>query len=183
MTEEERIRRVAGGDKAAFGPLVEAYQGLVYSYLRRQGMDVDPAHDVLQETFTKAMGSLASLREPGAFKAWLLRIAHSELLKYLRKQKETAVDFSAEESKALLAKASEALEGNDPAEIAGRHLEAARVLQRMEKLPQIYRQTLFLRYQGGLPYKDVARVLGITVENAKFRVHHGLKLLRALCLS
>lgn len=181
--EEERIRKVQAGDLQAFGPIVERYQGLVFTYLRRQGMDSEGAADVLQETFAKALQGIGSLREPGAFKAWLLRIAHNELVKDARKRRDVVADLGAEESQALLARAQETLGQVDPAEVAGKYLDARRVLDRMDRLATIYRETLLLRFQGGLQYKEIAEVLGITVENAKFRVHHGLKLLRAMLVA
>ena len=39
------------------------------------------------------------------------------------------------------------------------------------------------RFQGGLSYKEIAGALEITLENTKFRIHHGLKLLRALLVT
>ncbi len=183
MTDEERIRRVVAGDPSAFGPLVEANQGLVYGYLRRRGLDSDEAHDLMQETFLRAMNSLATLREPAAFKGWLMRIAHNELLKHVRGRKESAADLSSEESQALLARGSEALESMDPSEFAGKHLDAQRLLGGLDRLPAIYKESLLLRYQAGLAIKDVAQTLGITLENAKFRIHHGLKLLRAILVT
>lgn len=178
--EAEQVRRAAAGDRAAFGPLVEAYQGLVFTYFRRQGADAELARDLLQETFTRALGSIGSLREPAAFKGWLMRIATNELLKNVRRRRETVADFSGEESQRLLSEADETMADKDPGELARTRFDAARALVGMQKLPDIYRQTLLLRFQAGLSYKEIAGTLGITLENAKFRIHHGLKLLRAL---
>lgn len=179
-SDAECIQRVKAGDRSAFGPLVERYQGLVFSYLRRLGHDREGAEDLLQESFAKALGSLDSLREVAAFKAWLLRIARNESLKLVKKRKEQATDFSAGESEALLAKAAEQLEGLDPSVLADRYFDAKNLVAGLEKLPTIYRETLLLRFQGGLSYKEVASALDITLENTKFRIHHGLKLLRGL---
>lgn len=177
------IEQVRAGDPSAFGPLVERYQGLVFTYLRRQGHDQETSRDLLQETFTRALTGLAKLRETAAFKAWLMRIAHNESMKLRRKRRETSTDFSAQESEALLARASEQLETVDPGEVVDRYFDSRRLVERMGRLPVIYRETLLLRFQGGLSYKEVAQTLEVSLETVKFRIHHGLKLLRALLVT
>lgn len=183
MTEAERIRKVQNGDLASFGPLVESYQGLVFTYLRRLGHDYDTALDLLQETFTKALSSISDLRETAAFKSWLMRIARNESIRLRRKSKESSFDFSEAEGEALLAKAQEVLETQDPSALATQTFEAQALVEGLSKIPEKYREILLLRFQGGLAYKEIARVLDISLENTKFRIHHGLKLLRARVLT
>jgi RNA polymerase sigma-70 factor (ECF subfamily) len=183
VSDQENIAKVRAGDRSAFAPLVVRYQGLVFSYLRRFGHDRETARDLMQETFAKALTKLDSLRDPKAFKAWLMQIARNESMAAARKRKETAIDWSAGESEAILAQAQETLEQTDPAEIADRYFDAKRLLAGLQKIPEKYRETLLLRFQGGLTYKEVAATMGITLENTKFRIHHGLKLLRAVLVT
>jgi RNA polymerase sigma-70 factor (ECF subfamily) len=181
--DAECIEKVKAGETRAFGPLVERYQGLVFTFLRRQGHDSERARDLLQETFLKALSNLSSLREAGAFKAWLMRIARNESLRILKKNKESLTDFSAQESEALLSRAAEVLGQVDPAARVEQTFDARRLVDQLDRLPTIYRETLLLRFQGGLSYKDVARALDVSLETVKFRIHHGLKLLRALLIA
>lgn len=183
MSDQDNIAKVKAGDRSAFAPLVVRYQGLVFSYLRRFGHDRETAQDLMQETFAKALTKLDTLRDPSAFKAWLMQIARNESMAAARKRKETATDWSAGESEALLARAQETMDQVDPAELADRHFDSKRLLEGMQKLPDKYRETLLLRFQGGLSYKEVADTMGITLENTKFRIHHGLKLLRAVLVT
>jgi RNA polymerase sigma-70 factor (ECF subfamily) len=73
--EVERLVRLAqGGDRAAFGQLVERFQGSVLAIARRRHRDQEEAAELVQEVFLHAMRKLGQLREPACFGAWLHRI-------------------------------------------------------------------------------------------------------------
>lgn len=45
------------------------------------------------------------------------------------------------------------------------------VLAELAKLPEVDRSALLLRVNDGLPYDQIARILGITIAAAKVKVH------------
>ena len=59
------------GDRAAFGELIEQFQGAVYAIaLRRLGDHAD-AQEVCQEVFIQAMRKIGQLRDRRCFAGWL----------------------------------------------------------------------------------------------------------------
>lgn len=71
---EQLVRRAQMGDRAAFGELVERFQGSVFAVARRRHRDIHEAAELVQEVFLHALRKIGQLREPACFGAWLRRI-------------------------------------------------------------------------------------------------------------
>ena len=92
---EEQIRalvdRSARGDKRAFGDLYGLYLTDVYRYFARHLNEPADAEDLAERTFLKVWRSLHRFRWRGKpFSAWLMTIAHNELVDFYRAQKQSA---------------------------------------------------------------------------------------------
>src|SRR5947209_6182942 len=68
------IERARGGDRAAFGELVERFQPAVYAVALARLRDVNEAVELTQEVFIHAMTKLDQLRDPLCFVGWLRQI-------------------------------------------------------------------------------------------------------------
>jgi RNA polymerase sigma-70 factor (ECF subfamily) len=68
------VERVRGGDKQAFGLLVDKYRRKLLRLLSRMVRDPDEIEDIAQETFIKAYRALPQFRGDAAFYTWLYRI-------------------------------------------------------------------------------------------------------------
>ena len=66
------VKRAQGGDRSAFGRLVEAFERTVYAICLRRLGDASEAMDLTQEVFLHAINRLNQLREPERFKSWLM---------------------------------------------------------------------------------------------------------------
>src|SRR6185295_4566277 len=69
------VRRAQSGDRTAFEDLIRAHARLVWASV--YGWVRDPAwtEDLVQDTFLKAWEALRELKQPEAFRGWLLTIA------------------------------------------------------------------------------------------------------------
>ena len=86
------------GDDRAFTELVRRRQGAVRGLLRRLCGDPALADDLAQETFLLAWRKLGALRSPGAFGAWLKRIAVNLFLQHARRAGRSHPDSGEAES-------------------------------------------------------------------------------------
>lgn len=169
------------GDGAAFGTLVRRHQDAVYRLVRRYARSTDEAMDLAQRAFLQAFEAarraLPRLLRDGAgaevpFRAWLLRIAVNLGKNHTRDRARwpsapmEAVDAEAPSR----ATAYEALE---------RAQSEAMARQAVLVLPRRQREVFSLRIDAGLPFAEVAAVLGITEGNAKAHFHHAVQRLRA----
>jgi RNA polymerase sigma-70 factor (ECF subfamily) len=74
------------GDAAAFERLVRRWQGRVLRRALHLTGDLEAARDVAQECWLAVIRSLRSLRDPGCFPAWLLRIVANKSRDWVRRQ-------------------------------------------------------------------------------------------------
>ena len=85
--EQGLVRRAQQHDQEAFAELYEEYFDKVYRYVAlRIGNQVE-AEDLTQQVFTKVLRSISSFKWRNIpFGAWLFRIAHNQVVDYLRKK-------------------------------------------------------------------------------------------------
>jgi RNA polymerase sigma-70 factor, ECF subfamily len=168
--EEERLIRAAQkGDRPAFAVLVEHYWDRLYRWLYRMTHDRHAAEDLTQETFLKAFAGLKRFRAGTNFAAWLFRIAHNNFANGRRKTRprEPLPDDLA------------AKDGDPSAEAQSR--EALGDLARaVNRVPEEFRAALLLRVEQGLSFREIAEVLDLTEETARWRVFKARQKLLAL---
>jgi len=165
------VAAAQAGDQEAFAALVERYQGLVFAVCYRLLGDRDAAEDIAQDAFVRAYLALDRFRGTN-FRAWVLRIAHNAALDYLRslsRHRQVPLDRAPEERVEL--------ESPSPVEQGGlvAALEAA-----LAALPPEQRAVVLLVDVEGLPYEEVAAVLGVPVGTVKSRLARARVRLRAL---
>lgn len=78
LTDEELVRRVTGGDVAAYETLVKKYERFVFGVAFQLLANVEDARDVSQNTFIRAFTRLDQVRDASRLRFWLRQIAVSE---------------------------------------------------------------------------------------------------------
>jgi RNA polymerase sigma-70 factor (ECF subfamily) len=166
LTEEHRLIRAAqGGDRPSFAALVERYWDRLYRWLYHLTHDRHAAEDLAQETFLKAFAGLGRfrLRAGAGFSAWLFRIAHNA--------------FADQYRSAAAGRRREALPDDLPAPPGGGPVEEAQSREAIQevgralgRLPAEFRAALLLRAEQGLSFREIAAVMNLTEETARWRV-------------
>ena len=142
----------------------QEYKNLLRGYIAKRVRDADAVDDLLQEVYLKAHMSLHTLKAKGSIVSWLFRITANAMADHYRSRK--PADTLPDE---LVAPESEP----DPvAELA----VCLRPL--IVGLPERYRSALVLSELEGLPQREVATRLGISLSGAKSRVQRGREKLR-----
>ena len=88
MQEElNLVQRARQGDQEAFARLYEAHFDKIFRYVVLKIRNQAEAEDMTQQVFVKAYESIGSYQSQGVpFTAWLFRIAHNQMVDYVRKQ-------------------------------------------------------------------------------------------------
>ncbi len=166
---EHTAIQAAKADPRAFTPLYNAYHAVIFRFIHRRTNSRELTADLTQQTFLKALLALPRYESRGLpFRAWLYRIAMNELRMHWRKRKETVMDLSYAEVKALRTEIGLAEEGDD----------LQRLARSLGRLPSDKSRLIELRYFDGLSFQEVGAVLGIAEDAAKMRVHRVLATLR-----
>ncbi len=159
LEEPALIRAAQAGDRQAFAALVEQYWDRLYRWLYHLTRDRHTAEDLAQEAFLKAFAHLARFQPDTNFRAWLFRIAHNAFANQYRAGRRNG-------------SLPEDLPGPDRGPVAELLEQEAlqRVARALERLPAEFRGALLLRIEEGLSFRQIADVLGLTEETARWRV-------------
>jgi len=159
--ESEWIVAAQGGDRQAFAKLIELYYDRLYRWLYHLTRNREKAEDLVQETFLKVLGALGSFRPGSNFRAWLFRIGHNNFVNLKRAERRTTAPLPDDAS---------GTEVGGPV-ITASDREAVRVVaQAIAELPPEFRSALLLRADEGLSFREIAAIMGITEETARWRV-------------
>jgi RNA polymerase sigma factor (sigma-70 family) len=167
--------RLARDLDGSFEELVLGHQRLVFGLALRVVGDRGDAEEVAQDTFERAYHALAGYPAERVaamrLRPWLARIA----LNRLRRRPPPARPLEDGDGQPLAVAAPAAAE---PAQVAERGQERALLAELLAGLPRAYREAVVLRHVEGLPYAEVAEVLGRPVGTVKTHVHRGVRQLR-----
>ena len=153
---------------AAFAQLVERYWDRLRQWLCGMTRQTHQAEDLTQEAFLKAWVSLPNLQEAATFRVWLFRIAKHAWLDSSRGPRGRATET-------LPLSLTETQPG--PVEQVLEAETEQMLHQAIERLPADYRATYWLWTREHMPYSDIAAVLGITEQKARWRVFKARSLL------
>lgn len=174
MEDSELAQKARGGDRNAFGTLVERYQSPIYGFALHFFRSPDVAEDVAQETFLRAFRFLHSYDESRRFVTWLYSIARNICIdRHRERARKEGVPLDDVPADQLMNEDPE----NDPLGNLLRR-EARRVLKSaVDNLPEKYKTPIILCYMEGLSYQEIGEVLGISLNNTKIRIFRAKKLL------
>jgi RNA polymerase sigma-70 factor, ECF subfamily len=165
------VEAVLNGDRDAFRLLVEREQGAVFrACLRVLGRPHD-AEDVAQESFVIAYRSLGGYRGDGPLGGWLLRIATRHAFRRLGQRRPAGpLDDTIELTIGPLT--------GDPlaSALAGDRQHLVRLA--VAALAEPYRETIALRFFGGLALEEISAITGRPINTVKTHLRRGLRRLR-----
>ena len=173
------------GDVKAFELLLARHKKPVFNFCLRMVADRSAAEDALQEVFIKVVKSAKSWERQAKFTTWLYTIARNHCIDALRKasyRKTASLDQSlngSEDDGATLGDRVRDEEGISP----DRGAESERLRPKLEKalasLPEEQREVFVMREYAGMPFKDIASVVGVPENTVKSRMRYALEHLRA----
>ena len=167
LYERVLVLRCQAGDELAFGELVERYHARLRYYVRKMQADTASADDVLQDVWFDAYRGLPHLREPGAVRPWLYRIARDRVYRELRRRG-PLVERLADHDVPEPAYDDDEFTPDD----------VARIHEALAALPPEQREVLVLRFLEDMTYDDMARVCDSPVGTIRSRLHYAKRALR-----
>lgn len=177
--DQELVRQALAGNQAAYQELLQRHQKAIFAVVNKLVRNREEARDLVQETFMKAFGSLATYREEYQFSTWLHRIASNCAIDFIRKKKIEALSLD----QPIQTKDSQVtLEVPDwSANPETEWVEKQRSLtiqEAIDSLPQGYKEVILYRHKEEKSYQEIAAILGIPVGTVKARIFRGRELLK-----
>ena len=150
-----------------FQTLLDSHQGDVYRFLVATVGPVE-ADDAFQETWISALRAYPRLRGAENLRGWLLKIAQRKAIDAHRARGRRPVPVESMPERVA------ATPGGGAATLNGESDLWASV----RDLPEKQRTAVFCRSVLGMPYDELAELLGSSEDAARRNVHEGLKKLR-----
>jgi RNA polymerase sigma-70 factor (ECF subfamily) len=174
---EPLVRSAQEGNLSAFGSIYESFFPKVYRYVAARVGHGPEAEDMAQEVFLKAMNSLDKFQFRGPpFAAWLFRIAHNLVVDRARHTKSTSGPA------VPLDEALELPGSQNVEEQALQALDVEVLREALDKVSELQRQVVLLRFIAGLSLAETAVAMNKKENAIKALQHSALGALRRIML-
>ena len=154
MTDAGLLEAAAGGSQMAFAEIVNRHFQPVYRLAWRITGAAADAEDVAQEAFVRLWRDPRQVREAGALKGWLMRVASNAAIDRGRRPRQDALE--------------DAPDIGDPQARPDAPLDRAQAASLVDAsiaaLPERQRQALALVYFEGMTNIEAAAVMEVTVD-------------------
>jgi RNA polymerase sigma factor (sigma-70 family) len=165
LLEHQLVENAKNGDDASLSVLFETYRPRLYARALAILGYGPAAEDAVQDTFISALTKLQTLQRSEAFGAWLFKIVTNYCYMQARGQKRELALEALTEDYRLAADVLTFDERLD--DVAAR----GRVWSALEKLPEMLRVVVILRYFGRYQgYEEIAHTLSIPVGTVRSRL-------------
>lgn len=189
MTDDELVKLYEEGNDNAFDFLLERHQEKLFNYIFFLTRNEDVANDIFQDTFVRAITHIRShsYEANGSFGSWLLCISRNLVLdRHRRSQTLTTVshEFVGEDGEVKGDLLNDA-DLCDPTIEDSIFMEesAECVRQMVDRLPDNQREIVYLRFYREMSFKDIAKLLGVSINTALGRVRYAILNLRKMASS
>lgn len=165
-TDAELIARWKRGDQRAAAALVERHSRPLARFAASLG-EREQVEELVQDTFVRAFGALDTFRSDSSLRTWLFTICKRLLLDRRRSERRRKDKVELDEGHAVVE--YDALDGMVGEETA------QRVRVGMERLSPLQREVFTLRVSEGMPYGEIAEVVGSTEGACRVHYHNAIK--------
>ena len=183
MNEKILLEKIASKDEQAFQFFVEKYHQMVLNICNNILNNFDDAMDISQEVFIKIYESIESFTGESKIITWLYRISVNKSLNHLRSKKRQKwfsgmdIIFNSDNDK------------NIPEDVSPKPGEDIEIEENkkalhlaLNKLPKKQNIALTLNNFEGLPYKEIAEIMEISVTEVGVLINRGKKKLKTLLI-
>jgi RNA polymerase sigma-70 factor (ECF subfamily) len=170
-TDRNLLERVRGGDTSGAGELFERYAPALLRFTDRLLSDRGAAEEVTQEVFVKVISRAYQYDGRAEVSSWLFAIAANACRDRRRRERRATIV-------PLEAVAEPAHKGEGIESILSQRERRDAVRLALSCLSEEQREALVLARYHGLPYAEIATVLGISVGAVKTRIFRAVETLK-----
>lgn len=179
-TDEQLVAIYLKGNKEALNILIKRYLTPIFNYALSFVKDTAAAEDLTQEVFVKVWRKIKKFDNKYKFKNWLYAIAKNTCLDYFKKNK--TINFSELDLTDDNLLFEDLIKENSASPQA--ELESAQtadlINSAVDKLPEKYKETVKLHHLSGFKFREIAEILGESIETIKSRNRRALIYLKKM---
>ena len=167
------IAAISRGDQEAFETLVKRYQAPLLNFIARYIGDRSMAEDITQEVFLRIYRAAPRFEAKTKVSTWVFLIAYNQAMTEIGRRKRRQNLWQA-----IRQNSEEGVERVSSHHTSGYELQEE-LASALGRLPENQRAALLLRVNEELSYREIAEVLGMSVQSVEsllFRARSSLKL-------
>jgi RNA polymerase sigma-70 factor (ECF subfamily) len=173
MLEDERlISELHNGDKNALRQIYLKYKDNLLTIAASLLHDVGAAEDVLHDVFVSFASHAGNIRPRVSLRNYLVASIANRVRDIYRKKKHPTVGL--DDARQISS------DSGDPVQSAIFGEEFRLLTDALFRLPFEQRQTIILHIKGGMKFRDIARMQGITTSTVQGRYRYGIDKLRII---
>ena len=166
---DEELARAAKSDPDAFGLLYARHRLAVFRYLRTRTSSEDQAAELTAIAFERALTAMPRYRPTGGgFLAWLLRIARNAAIDAGRRASAVPLDADLPDER----------RANSPESAIVANETRATLVAAINRLPEIQREAIVLRFAARLTAREIGALLGKTDQATQKLISRALETIR-----
>ena len=160
--DDRLVKACLNGDERAWSALISKYKNLIFSIPLKYGAGPDDAADIFQAVCMEVFTELPRLRDPGAFRSWLITVTAHQAFHWKRKTRRRGEEALTSEEDML---------ATEPAPDVIEQLEQEQALREAvaglsPRCQQLIKLLFYSHPQ--MPYRDVAKTLGVATGSIGF---------------
>lgn len=170
IDESIYIERILNGDVRSFEEIVKKYNMMVYTLAYRVLKNREEAEELAQDVFLKVYRSLGKFNMKSKLSTWIYRITYNASINRFKSQKReletTGIDKHVESG----------ISGPHDTDCDMSIKEKRKIINgSILKLPETERIIITLYYYEELPIKEIAEIVGISIQNVKIKLFRSRK--------
>ena len=178
MTDKQLMEGLRRGDMVAFGEMYRSHREPLVRFARLL-VGEGPAEDIVQEVFLKLWTMRTAFPDREELYPYLLRAVHNRALNYLRDESRRTQFRNQYVRNIEIMAASRSLPDRNEV-IRTLYAKETRSLleEALSLLPDRCRDIFRMSYMDGMPHKEIARRLSLSLSTVDNQVYKALKILR-----
>ena len=173
MLDEKRlIQELKQGSNEALRRIYMEYKDNLLTIAASMLHDTHTAEDVLHDVFVSFAGSIGKIQLRGSLKSYLTASIVNRVRDMYRKKKHHLVEL--EEAGQLAA------DSDGPVRSAEFDEDVGRLTEALAQLPLEQRETIVLHLNGGMKFKEIAKMQRIPLSTVQGRYRYGLDKMRTI---
>ncbi len=161
------VESCLNGSRTAFQQLVERYQDYVFTITMKVLRSREEAEEAAQDVFIKVYRTLGSFERKSKFSTWLYTVAYRTALDRARRKQLPISSIDDDDSFIQLPDTG----GESPADELYQQDLSSQLKVAIGRLKPVDAALITLFYLHEKPVKEVADILGLSLSNAKTKLH------------
>ncbi|MBN2638657.1 MAG: RNA polymerase sigma factor [Bacteroidales bacterium] len=160
------VAQVLEGNRFAYAKLVAQYRDMVFTLALKILKNREEAEEVAQDVFIKVYQSLNRFQGKSKLSTWVYRIAYNHSLNQLKANQKNRNTGTLENIQPI--------NGNyepDAFEMIQKTENSQTLQNALGLLPETDQIIVTLYYYEELPVKEIAEIVGLSVQNVKVKLH------------